>query len=97
MDNGADWVTAGATVFLVIVTIIYVYFSYKLTQETIRLRKVETSPFISIIFDISFDSTSCSKIIIKNIGKVPAYDISFKIEEKYLQFINGYNFKNIIE
>ena len=72
MDNGANWVTAGATVFLVIVTIIYVYFSYKLTQETIRLRKVETSPFISIIFDISFDSTSCSKITIKNIGKAPA-------------------------
>ena len=97
MDNGADWVTAGATVFLVIVTIIYAYFSCKLTQETIRLRKVETSPFISIIFDISFDSISCSKIIIKNIGKVPAYDISFKIEEKYLQFFNGYNFINIIE
>jgi len=97
MDNGADWVTAGATVFLVIVTIIYVYFSYKLTQETIRLRKVETSPFISIIFDISFDSTSCSKITIKNIGKAPAYDVSFQIEEQYLQFFNGYNFKNSIE
>ena len=38
-----DWVTAIATIILVLATCIYVYFSYKLTKETIKLREVETS------------------------------------------------------
>lgn len=45
-----DWVTAIATIILVLATCIYVYFSYKLTKETIKLREVEILPFISIIF-----------------------------------------------
>ncbi len=92
-----DWVTAIATIILVLATCIYVYFSYKLTKETIKLREVETSPFISIIFDMSFQSSSHSKIIIKNIGKSPAYNITFKIDEKYLPHFNGYTFENTIE
>lgn len=92
-----DWVTAIATNVLVLATCLYVYFSYKLTKETIKLREVETSPFISIIFDMSFQSSSHSKIIIKNIGKAPAYNITFKIDEKYLPHFNGYTFENTIE
>ena len=92
-----DWVTAIATIILVLATCIYVYFSYKLTKETIKLREVETSPFISIIFDISFQAVSHSKIIIKNIGKAPAYNITFKVDEKYLSHFNGYTFENTIE
>lgn len=92
-----DWVTAVATIILVLATCIYVYFSYKLTKETIKLREVETSPFISIIFDISFQAVSHSKIIIKNIGKAPAYNITFKIDKKYLSHFNGYTFENNIE
>ncbi len=92
-----DWVTAIATIILVLATCIYVYFSYKLTKETIKLREVETSPFISIIFDVSFQAVSHSKIIIKNIGKAPAYNISFKVDEKYLPHFNGYTFENTIE
>lgn len=92
-----DWVTAIATIVLVLATCIYVYFSYKLTKETIKLREVETSPFISIIFDISFLAVNHSKIIIKNIGKAPAYDITFKVDEKFLPHFNGYTFENTIE
>ena len=92
-----DWVTAIATIILVFATCIYVYFSYKLTKETIKLREVETSPFISIIFDISFQAVSHSKIIIKNIGKAPAYNIIFKVDEKYLPHFNGYTFENTIQ
>ena len=92
-----DWVTAIATIILVLATCIYVYFSYKLTKETIKLREVETSPFISIIFDISFQAISHSKILIKNIGKAPAYNITFKVDEKYLPHFNGYTFENTIE
>jgi len=81
-----DWVTAIATIILVLATCIYVYFSYKLTKETIKLREVETSPFISISFDTSF--VSKFKLNIKNIGKAPAYNLSFDVEEKYLNFFN---------
>lgn len=91
-----DWVTAIATVILVAATCIYVYFSHKLTKETVKLREVETSPFISIIFDTSFQAVSHSKIIIKNIGKAPAYDIVFEVEEKYIPYLNGYTFENKI-
>lgn len=91
-----DWVTAIATIILVLATCIYVYFSYKLTKETIKLREVETSPFISIIFDTSFQAVSHSKIIIKNIGKAPAYDIAFDVGEKYIPHFNGYTFENKI-
>lgn len=92
-----DWVTAIATIILVLATCIYVFFSYKLTKETIKLREVETSPFISIIFDISFQAVSHSKIIIKNIGKASAYKINFKVDDKYLPHFNGYTFENTIE
>lgn len=92
-----DWVTAIATIILVVATCIYVYFSYKLSRETIKLREVETSPFISIIFDTSFKSVSHSKVLIKNIGKAPAYNITFKVDEKYLPHFNGYTFENKIE
>jgi len=92
-----EWITAIATIVLVLATCIYVYFSYKLTKETIKLREVETSPFISIIFDISFQAVSHSKIIIKNIGKAPAYNITFEVDKKYLPHFNGYTFENTIE
>jgi Ca2+/Na+ antiporter len=81
-----DWVTAIATIILVLATCVYVYFSYKLTKETIKLREVETSPFISISFDTTF--VSKFKLNIKNIGKSPAYNLSFELDEKYLNFFN---------
>jgi hypothetical protein len=79
-----EWVTAVATIILVLTTIIYVYFAGKLTQETVKLREVETTPFISISFDISYQMVSHSKLIIKNIGKAPAYSISFQVDDKYI-------------
>lgn len=88
-----DWITAIATLILVLATCIYVYFSYKLTKETVRLREVETSPFLSITFDTSFITKF--KLKIKNIGKAPAYNISFKVDENYLSFFN-YKFNQSI-
>ena len=88
-----DWVTALATIILVFATCVYVYFSYRLTKETVKLREVETSPLMSIYFDTS--PVSKFKLIIKNIGKAPAYNIRFELDEKYSEHFN-YNFKNTI-
>lgn len=86
-----------SSLILVLATLVYVGFTIVLAKETSKLREVETSPFISIIFDISFQAVSHSKIIIKNIGKAPAYNITFKVDEKYLPHFNGYTFENTIE
>jgi len=91
-----EWLSAISTVILVLATIIYVFFTYKLTKETTKLREVETTPFISIYFDTTFPAVNRSKIIIKNIGKAPAYNISFDINEKYIELFNGYTFTNTI-
>lgn len=74
-----DWFMVGATIILVFATWIYVYFAYRLTQETVKLREIETTPLMSIHIEPSLPL----KIIIKNIGKAPAYNIKFKIDEKY--------------
>lgn len=75
-----------SSLILVLATIVYVGFTIVLAKETRKLREVETSPFISISFDTSF--VSKFKLIIKNIGKAPAYNISFEVDEKYLNFFN---------
>lgn len=93
MGLDANWITAISTVVLVVVTGIYVFFSYKLTVETKKLREVETTPFISISFEAL--SVSSFKVVVKNISRSPAYNVSFEIDEKYLKFFN-YSFKNKI-
>jgi hypothetical protein len=71
---------------MLIATFIYVYFTYKLTQETTKLREIETSPFINakLIIEAGF-----SKIYIENIGKSPAYDLNIKFEEETFKTIKS--------
>lgn len=94
LGSAPDWVTAIATVVLVAATLVYVYFSSKLTKETVKLREVETTPFISLHFEAFYASREL-KLIIKNIGKAPAYNITFSLEEKFEKYFK-YNFKNKI-
>jgi hypothetical protein len=72
-----EWVLVGAT-------IIYVLFTYRLARETTMLRKVETDPFIVIYLEP--ESTPMMRLRIKNIGKGPAYNISFDIEKTFREF-----------
>jgi len=89
-----DWITAISTVILLISTMIYVFFTYKLTKETVKLREVETTPFISLHIDSDIGSL---KVIVKNIGKAPAYNISFSMDKKYESYFHcGCNFKDKI-
>lgn len=67
-----EWLTT-------IATSIYVIFAYKLTKETIRLREVETTPFISM----HVKPDLMLSLIIENIGKAPAYNVELSMEEKY--------------
>ena len=90
----ASYISAYSSLILVFATIIYVLFTYKLFAETKKLREVETSPFISLEIE-PYQGTQHLALKIKNIGKAPAYNISFEIEEKYKDIFR-YNFDNKI-
>lgn len=67
-------------------TVIYVYYTGQLLKETIALRKVETSPFIGSSIQIR---QGFSFIIIKNIGKAPAYNLDISFEESIFEDIKA--------
>lgn len=75
-----EWLSALSSLVLVFATIVYVYFTYKLTKETTKLREIETTPFISIYTR----ATNPIEMVIENIGKAPAYDIEIDFDDKYL-------------
>ena len=82
-----------SSLILMFATLVYVYFTYKLTKETTKLREVETTPFISIYIK----PDHFLKLIIENIGKSPAYDVKFEMDEKYKQYFKcGCDFKRKI-
>lgn len=76
-----------SSLILVIATIIYVVFTYKLSKETTKLREVETSPFISLNLE-PFHNSPTLKLVVKNIGKAPAYNIGFSIDKEYKEFFS---------
>jgi len=85
MSLTPEWITAISTIVLVFSTMIYVFFTYKLTKETVKLRELETSPFISLHID---GSSWLLKLIVKNIGKAPAYNIHFDIDKKFESYFS---------
>lgn len=89
-----DFANKYSSLILVLATIVYVGFTIVLAKETRKLREVETNPFISLNFD-TFYGGGRLKLMIKNIGKAPAYNISFNMEEKFYTCFN-YNFENKI-
>lgn len=89
-----DQINDYSSLILVVATIVYVVFTYKLSKETTKLREVETSPFISITLE-PFDNSPILSLVIKNIGKAPAYNINFSIDKEFEEFFS-YNFENRI-
>lgn len=75
-----------SSLILVLATAIYVGFTIILAKETRKLREVETSPFISI--ELLPFSDMCIGLKVKNIGKAPAYNITFEIDKKYEDFFS---------
>ncbi len=85
-----DLLNKYSSLFLVIATLIYVVFTVKLAKETRKLREVETSPLIGVIANAI--GPTVFKLTIKNIGKAPAYNLSFLLDDKYFKFFRyGFN------
>jgi hypothetical protein len=60
-------------------TVIYAILTWKLVNETIKLRKAQTEPKISIRIEPNERCVYYCDMIIENIGLGPAYDITFKL------------------
>jgi len=77
---------------MVIATLIYVFFTGKLLKETIKLREVETSPFITVYIQ-PFKHSNLLELVIENIGKSPAYNVKVTYDESIKQRWNKENIK----
>jgi len=89
-----DLLNKYSSLILVIATAIYVYFTVRLAKETRKLREVETHPFISLELG-QLRGSSILSLKIRNIGKAPAYNITFEIEDEFKDLFR-FNFKNKI-
>jgi hypothetical protein len=65
-------------------TVFYVIYTKRLTEETIKLRKAQTEPKISIYIQPDEESMNMINLIIQNIGYGPAVDISLVIEPEFM-------------
>ncbi len=84
MSITPEWLSAIAAFVMVIATSIYVYFTIQLAKETKKLREVETSPLI-VAYLQSFKRTTYMELVIKNIGKAPAYDIEIYFDKTFTE------------
>ena len=64
-------------------TVFYAILTWRLISETIKMRKAQTEPRISIYVQPCQVSMSFFDIVIKNIGLGPAYDVRFEILEEF--------------
>ncbi|MFT5890630.1 MAG: hypothetical protein ACI9Y7_000723 [Dokdonia sp.] len=64
---------------LVSATIIYVYFTHKLVEESKLVREASIKPYIIIYLESNETNPSGQYIVIKNVGKGLATDVCFNI------------------
>ena len=64
-------------------TVIYAILTWRLAAETIRMRKAQTDPCVSIYLEQHPTLFHFFDLIIKNIGSGPAYDVTFIVLEDF--------------
>jgi hypothetical protein len=69
-------------------TVVYAILTWRLVSETIKMRKVQTEPHISIIIQPREDTIGFIDLIIQNIGLGPAYNVKFDIEPDFDLMVN---------
>lgn len=71
------------TAVVAIATVIYAILTWKLVSETIKMRKVQTEPHMSIAIEPRDDSIGIIDLIVQNIGLGPAYNVTFDIQPDF--------------
>ncbi len=90
MDEFMDLISQNETAITLIfscvvtfATVVYALLTWRLTHETIKMRKAQTDPNIAIYLKPNKASMHFLDLIIKNIGLGPAYNVTFKILEEF--------------
>lgn len=83
-----------SSILLFIAKANFALFTWKLVAETVKMRKAQTEPKISIISLSNFAYINIIEIIIENIGLSPAYDIRLEIKPDF-EMRKGYWLSNI--
>lgn len=89
LNKNGGAVNAISTIFLTIVTLLYVILTWNISKETKIMRMAQTEPNISAIIQSEDSNINFIDLIIKNIGLGPAYDVKFKINPDYEDRILG--------
>jgi hypothetical protein len=71
------------TIAVGISTIFYVRLTAKLVKETIKMRKSQTDPEISVLLVSNESSISFIDLLVENIGMGPAYNIKFEVKKDF--------------
>jgi hypothetical protein len=64
-------------------TVIYAVLTWRLTSETIKMRKAQTEPQVSIYLQPCQAAFHFFDIVVRNIGAGPAYDVRFQILQEF--------------
>lgn len=67
------------TAVVTISTVVYAFLTARLTEETRRMRKIQTEPKIEVALKPREEFVNIVNIYTKNIGLGPAYEITFEI------------------
>ncbi len=78
------------TAIVTVSTVVYAILTCKLVDETIKMRKAQTEPKISISIQPAEQSINVVEMIIQNTGYGPAYDVSFKLSKDFELIKNKY-------
>ncbi|ETA67627.1 hypothetical protein MettiDRAFT_1054 [Methanolobus tindarius DSM 2278] len=93
--NGHDsLLTLLFTAVVALTTVVYAILTWKLVSETIKMRKVQTEPHISISIQPREEKFGLIDMIVQNIGLGPAYDVKFDISSDF-DIIAGHKLSDI--
>lgn len=97
-----DWIMIMITAVYVIATIVICYYNAqavktakKQTEELVFQREQMDRPYISVHFEIIRSGLMC--FIIENKGNQPAFDTKIKLNEAFIQNINGQSEKEHLQ
>jgi hypothetical protein len=83
VSQNKEAITLFFSLAVTISTVVYAILTWRLASETIKMRKAQTEPKISIYLQPCQASFHFFDLVVKNIGAGPAYDVKFKILEEF--------------
>jgi len=83
VNNNQGLFSLGFSFIVAISTVIYAFLTWRLTRETIAMKKAQTEPKIAFFLERCRVAFHFFDLVIKNIGLGPAYEVTFKILEEF--------------